>query len=271
MRARAFALLVLALVVESSVAQARPQRIASLNLCTDQLLLLLVEPQRIVSLSYWAVRPEASYYVDRVPPGIQLNHGRAEEVLPQHPDLILAGQFTDGRMVEALRRLGYPIEVVDVPTSLSQAEAHIRAFGALVGEPERAAHLIAAMQAREAQIRARRYRDAPLAVIYAANGVSAGGGTLMNEILDVVGLRNLAAELGMQGYGQLSLESLVAARPDMLVLEWRSEQTDAVAQGILHHPAMQALARHARRVVLPPRLTVCVGPMVFDAMEQLLP
>ena len=52
-------LLILALCW-SGMAQAKPQRIVSLNLCTDQLLLQLVEPERIAALTYLSDDPRQS-------------------------------------------------------------------------------------------------------------------------------------------------------------------------------------------------------------------
>ena len=59
------------------------QRIASLNLCTDLMLLELVERERIVSLTYWAADPAMSYLAERAV-GIPLNHSLVEEIVPQH-------------------------------------------------------------------------------------------------------------------------------------------------------------------------------------------
>ena len=195
------------------------QRIASLNLCTDLLLLELVERERIVSLTYWAADPELSYLADRAV-GIALNHSLAEEIVPREPDLVLAGQYSDVQVVSILRRLGYPVAVLDVPLTLAGMHEHILEFGALVGEPQRARQLADTIdrQLREAAA-SRPQGPAPLAAIYSPQGVSPGLETLMNDLLMLAGYRNLAAELGIVSYGTLSLEELVMAQPDVLILD----------------------------------------------------
>lgn len=263
----------LALMLWGGVAAAAtpPQRIASLNLCTDQLLLMLVDRSRIASVSYWAVKPDASYMAEEAA-GLPINHGLAEEIVPLQPDLVIAGRYTDTGSINLLRRLGYRVEIVEVPTSLTETAAHIREVANLVGEPEAGEALLARMQQRMDRLQKKAASRPPrLAAVYAPNGISAGRGTLIDEMLHMAGLRNLAAERGMQGYGHLPLEQLLAARPDVLVLDSpTTSNRDSLAHHYLQHPALARGLAHTVRVDLPPRLSVCVGPMVVDALERLV-
>lgn len=254
-------------------ALAAPQRIASLNLCTDQLLLMLVERERIVSVSHWAHRPESSYMVAAAR-GIPANGGLAEEVVPLAPDLIITGRFSQGAVTNLLRQLGYPVVVTEVPRTLAEGRRSVLDFGALVGAEDAAAALVAAMDARLAAIDAVVAADPqrPLAAVYAPNGVTAGAGTVMHDVVSRAGMRNLAAELGVVGYGQLPLERLIAAAPDVVVLDATAapQAAESMAHRYLRHPALQALLAQARVVTLPPPLSVCVGPMTIDAIERLV-
>ncbi|MBK9079818.1 MAG: hypothetical protein IPL91_12170 [Hyphomicrobium sp.] len=94
-----------AFVLASAEAAEPPRRIVSLNLCTDQLLLDLVEPERIAGVSYLATDPTLSADAVRLEPFKKLK-GTAEEVLALHPDLVIAGEYTTGATVDLLRRLG---------------------------------------------------------------------------------------------------------------------------------------------------------------------
>ncbi|MEP5764938.1 MAG: ABC transporter substrate-binding protein [Halieaceae bacterium] len=246
------------------------QRIASLNLCTDLLLLELVEPERIVSLSYWAADPDLSYLAERAS-GLTLNHSLVEEIVPQQPDLVLAGQYSDVQVVALLRRLGYPVAVMDVPLTLAGMRAHILEFGELVGEPERAlaladqidAGLAAAAPTLDSASR-------PLAAVYGPQGVSPGRDTLMNDLLYLAGYRNLAAELGVSSYGTLSLETLVRAEPDVLVLDNLANSGDSIAHRAMRHPVLRRQFAEAQLLHLPASLSVCVGPTVVTAVQRLV-
>lgn len=267
-------LLVLAsvLVVATAAADSSPQRIASLNLCTDQWLLLLLPRERIASVSEWAQRADSSYMAAAAQ-GLPVNYGLAEGVLPQQPDLILAGEFNDHAMVAMMRQLGYRVEIVRVPRNLAEAQRFILEFGDLVGARPAAQALVTDMQLRLARI-AEQVGDRPagLAAVYSPNGMSAGRGTVMEEILARAGWRNLGSELGLNGYGQLPLEQLIRSQPDLLVLDTTAEPAGgtSLAHAYLDHPALKVLPSGARRLVLPPPLSVCVGPMTIDAIETLM-
>ena len=61
----------------------------SLNFCADQLLLQLVEPSRIVSLSFLSLT-SGKPYISAESAHLPVNYGTLEEVLAAKPDLVLA-------------------------------------------------------------------------------------------------------------------------------------------------------------------------------------
>ncbi len=93
----------------------KPRRIASLNVCTDQLLLILGLRRRLVSVTFLAADPSSSAMPGAVR-GLNLNRGRAEEILTLRPDLVLAGATAATPTVQLLRRLGHRVVVVPLAT-----------------------------------------------------------------------------------------------------------------------------------------------------------
>src|SRR5215475_12097748 len=81
-----------------------PRRIVSLDLCTDQLVLELVQPDRIAAVTHLAADPAVSAIPEKAR-GIPITHGNAEDVLRYDPDLVLAGPFGVASTVDLLRRL----------------------------------------------------------------------------------------------------------------------------------------------------------------------
>ena len=71
---------------------AAPQRIMSLNICTDQLLLALAPEKRIASLTFLAREKQPLRYWPQAA-RIPVNYGSAEDVLAVRPDLVLTGPF----------------------------------------------------------------------------------------------------------------------------------------------------------------------------------
>src|SRR5690625_20342 len=252
-------------------AEERPARIASLNLCTDQLVLMLVDRQRIASLTVLADRPESSYMA-ALAEGIPGNQGLAEEEVPLAPDLVIATSFTDPLRLALLRRLGIRVERVDPPGRLDEVAAHLREVAEMVGEQARGEELVAAMEERLEALRSQAAARPPRrAAVYGPNGVTAGAGTMLDDLMTAAGLRNLAAEQGGVGYRHLALEQLLAWQPEVLVLE-AAEATGgaSLAHRPVPHPALRALRQQLVTVALPAPLADCVGPMVVDALALLV-
>jgi iron complex transport system substrate-binding protein len=244
---------------------AKPQRIVSLNLCTDQLVLLLVEPERIASVTWLAHDPAVSVLHERAG-RVPANYARAEEVVRAAPDLIVAGRYTSGPTLAALRRLGVKMTLFELPSSLDDIRGQIRQMGELVEEPARAEAEIAELDRRIAQAQADAPPQRPEAALLGTGGSTAGPGSLEHEVLTAAGYANLAVRLGINGYASLKLERLVLAAPDRLVFQPSYGDLPSLASERAHHPAL----RHIRqRLNVPSRLWMCPGPGIAQAAERL--
>jgi iron complex transport system substrate-binding protein len=247
-----------------------PQRIVSMNLCTDQLLLLLVDKARIASLSYFATDPAYSWLAPQAQ-GIPGNRGQAEEVLAFEPDLILTSQFSATLAANLLERLGHPVQRLGFAATLDEVYTQIRQVAAWTDSTARAESLIGELQmaiAHEQQVLLPQLRGKS-AVFFAANGFSYGANSLQDAFLASLGLRNVAAEAGLYGPAQLSLEVLLAAEPDFLVTDRRRALDAQLAYPLLQHPALAALSERTRVLELPDTLFQCAGPQLVDAYRTL--
>lgn len=234
LRALAFGL---ALVAGPLGAQEPPQRVVSMNLCTDQFALMLAAPDQLVSVSYISADPVTSPLADlaaRYP----LNHGSAEEIYLLAPDLVLADPWTDPAALAMLRRLGIAVVQVDGVRQLSDIPARLRRFGELLGRQTEAEALIGQFETDLAALSAP--QDGPRAVIYFPNGYSLGEGSLSHEILTRAEFRNIATELTPSATGQIALELLVMAAPDLIIRD-RPYPGASRAEELMHHPALAAL------------------------------
>lgn len=248
-----------------------PRRVVSMNLCTDQMALLLAAPGQVVSVSKLARDPAMSNMAEEAAV-LPVNWGRAEEILALEPDLVVAGTYTTRATVDLLRRLGFRVETFAPETSFADMRAHVTRMGALLGREARAAEVIAALDADLAAIAAARPAEAerPLAVAYYAGGRTAGTGTLVDEAMRTAGLRNLAVERGIAGSGVLPLETLVAARPDVVIGSIPDRRGPALAHQNYRHPALAAATAPAGGMVaIDDRLTICGGPFTLDAVRDL--
>ncbi|MGP1395093.1 MAG: ABC transporter substrate-binding protein [Inquilinaceae bacterium] len=244
------------------------RRVVSLNLCTDQLLVLLADRSAVASVSFVAADPSLSYVADRTA-GLALNHGNTEEILPLDPDLVLAGTFTARPAVALLKARGLTIVDVGLAESFDAIRAQTRSVARALGVPERGEALLTAMDARLAATADTAAGPRPSAVLYQANGFTAGAGTLPDAVLNAAGFRNVAADAGLTGYGFLSLERLIAADPDVLVMEDAGAEAPSLAHALLRHPALRDLGAARRPAAIPAGTLACGGPFTAEAVTAL--
>ena len=264
MSARRFNLcaVALALVGATNALADTPGRVVSINLCTDELALLLAAPGQILSVSKLSADP--AYDVD-VPDGVAINGGMAEEVHALSPDLILAGAYSGGATGDMLKRLGHPVEVFQPAASLNDIRANLRQMGALLGREGAAETAIAQFDADLAALQDNGPR--PRAALWFANGYAPGPATLAGQILDAAGYANIAVEAGISGTGFLSLEELVLLDPDVIVTG-QSYPGSSRAEDIMRHPVVAAL-NGTKSAPVTDRDWVCGTPRILRAVKSL--
>lgn len=257
-----FCALVMALCPGS--ASAKPRRIVSLHLCADQYLLEFADPAAILSVSYLARDPALSPQAEaarRVP----VNRGGAEEALVLRPDLVLIGRYTAPVTRDLLTRFGVPLVEVDVPNDLDGVRRTTRMVTSALGEADRGEAAIAAMDALLERTRARpEPPDAkrPVAAVFEANGLTLGRGTLLDALMTLAGLDNLAARLNLDHYQYLGVERLVLAAPDLVIIGSDRRPGDSLGQSITRHRAIAALLNGAPPARLGDPALACPTPRV---------
>jgi len=243
------------------------ERVVSINMCADQLLLALAEPGQIAGLSPYAGDTRLSFMADQAGDH-RAGIGTAEQVVQLDPDLVIAGRFTRRATRDMLSRLGYEVMLLDPARSIDESIAQIGTVAARLGAHDKGAAMIADIRAAmsEASVSA---DDGPSAAIYQRRGWVTGGATLSEELLALAGLANHGAALAPGRGGFVTLEHLVRTPPDVLVVADDSPTADDQGSALLAHPALNALFPPERRLVLPERLTVCGGPSLPAAIRWL--
>lgn len=244
-----------------------PQRIVSINLCTDQLVVDLVERERIAGLSRLAADPVLSAVADRVE-GLRLLRGRAEEVLALKPDVVLTTAYSTPEVVALLRRLGVRVVVIDMASDLDGIRKAIRTVAEAVGGEARGEELIASFD-RRIEAAAPRSTHRPTALAYQINSLTSAPGGLMDAALKAAGFRNVAGVRPLGPAGRLPLESLVAHPPDLVVLAHDPAQFRTVMADNLRHRAFRSLLTRRRHVHVPMPLWLCGTPAIAGAIEEL--
>ena len=253
-----------------AAAPAHPQRVASMNLCTDSMLFELARPEQVISVTTLSRDPDVSYFAARSR-DVHVNRGLAEEVIELQPDLVLTGVHTASGANDLLRRLGFNVLSFEPALDLDTFRASFRRLAAAIGASVRAERLLATMDRRIELSRQRTPTARPTAIIYRPNGFSPGFRSLAHDMLVAAGFRNLAQDFGIEYGGFVPLERLVVAAPDFVLLDANPTDSPALADAILIHPALlkQRDRKHLRRIEIAEKYWTCGGTFIAEAIEHL--
>jgi len=253
---------------QSTAGAAERPSFASINVCTDQLLLSIADDAQILGLSPYARDPARSWSAAEARRFPRLS-GEAEDVLILRPDIVLAAQFTKRSTRELLKEQGFRVVEFDTVTSVQDVKDQVAEVGRLAGHPDRAAQIVARIDAALARARTLTARERFRVLAVSRRGWISGRDSLTSSLLEAVGLANAASEIGIRSGGFAALEAIIQARPDFLVLSEDSPVAEDQGQAFLLHPALERLYPAAKRLVIPERLTVCGGAMLADAIDRL--
>jgi iron complex transport system substrate-binding protein len=242
----------------AGAAEAAPHRVASLNLCTDELLLSLADARQIASVTYLAQQPE-EFPLWRQARAYPKNDGSLISVVRYRPDLVLTMGGSGRDSARIAQRLG--IKVLNLPYPQS-----LRDMQAMIG---RVAHVLdrdavgRAIVARIEQLKRSRPAASIDTIWLGEGGLTLRAQSLGAEWMRLVGLRQRAVP-----GDRVTLEQLVAAPPAVLLRsDYRSGQYSA-EQRWLAHPLVQR-AHAARTIRTDGRPWTCLGPPMIDEILRL--
>ncbi|MCI5836744.1 MAG: ABC transporter substrate-binding protein [Veillonellaceae bacterium] len=191
-----------------------PQRIAGIGVSTDDVLLRLVGPERMVTIS--ALPPNLPELAARIPNRLDSS---AEGLLALQPDLVIVPDWFGEEKVDQLRKVGLLVYLYRTPRNTEEISDFIREMGDLVQNPAGATELVTEFQGKLTAAQ-ENYRAAgvpkKVAVFYSANGVNGGAGSLFDSLCAAACLENGAAQVGLGAYDTMTKEQLVALDPDLI-------------------------------------------------------
>lgn len=231
-----------------------PQRIVSLDLCTDWMLALHARPEQIAAISPRLRR--AGVAQTAAAESWPVHDATLESIMSLQPDLVISGEFNSLPLRRRLAVLGVRVEALPFPQTLHDIVAYEQRLLALIGKAD--------TPARMPQLAPARGGTAPRLLLLGANGIGTGTGTMENEVLRAAGWRNYTEA---QGYVKLDLERIVADPPDAIL--WAAPTHPALAYRFAQHPVLRQLAPSPHWIETDDWRWECPGPWTWGLIEQL--
>ncbi|HEV2747486.1 MAG TPA: ABC transporter substrate-binding protein [Allosphingosinicella sp.] len=239
-------------------ADAAPRRVASLNLCTDELLLMLAAPDQIVSVTHLGRQPAETPLwrrARRYPP----NDGSLLSVVALRPDLVVTMGGGARDRLGIARRLGVGTLDLPFPRTLGDTETGIKRMAAALGRPAAGRLVLARLD------RLKRSRPAaPVEAIWlGGGGRSMAAAGLGAQWMALAGFRQRPLKGDI-----VSLEHLLVRPPRVLLRsDYRGGQYSG-EQRWLSHPLARGTGR-SRTILTDGRPWTCMGPLMIGEVERL--
>jgi iron complex transport system substrate-binding protein len=258
------AALVLAVALPVAAAPPPPRRVASMNLSADEVLVEILPPERLVSVTRWADEVGTSNIVGRVPPSVfRIQKVDMERLVGLAPDLVVVSEYTDPDFLRLLERSGIRHHRMKGLRSLAGVRAAILDLGRAVGAAEQAAPLVARFDATLREIDRRLAGAKRTRVLYWAGGMTAGGDTAIGALIEQAGGINVGREMGVAGIAPPGAERAFVTDPDVvLVGTWPLAVESLKRDPLL---AQMRAVREGRIVVMPNELLVALSQYTADA------
>ena len=201
----------------------KPQRILTVSAGTDELMLGLVEPERMAAINESLADREHTnipWVCDRIPTVIPRSPS-VEQIAALRPDLVVVTPWMSRENIDAIRELNVPVLVCKSAATMEDIHDNIRLYAAAVGEVERGEKLIGMMEEKLAEIRAKvekvpeekKHKSIALISIMVNYG---GAGCTFDELCRYTDSINAKAAAGNRMGQEMTKEQLVAANPDYL-------------------------------------------------------
>ena len=241
---------------------AKPQRILTLSLGTDEILLGLVEPERIAAVNQLLddpVNSNVTALASRF--SRKLSNPSVEEIAALQPELVILPDWGEAAKADALRDLGIHVVVCYGAKSVDEIKANIRLIAQAVGEEERGSSLIAQMDSKLAEIAAKTEAipsaERKSVVLLSVMSTYGGSGCVFDDVCRLAAVCNGRAAAGIPNGQPMGKEELVKIDPDILLLPTYNNHGSFDVEGFrrsyLEDPSLQTMRAIRLRNLKEPR------------------
>lgn len=248
-----------------TVLEKRPERIVSIGPSNTEFLFALGAGARVVGVDDFSNFPAEALSKEKVG-GVKVS---LEKVVSLRPDLVVTVKFSDGT-IEGIVSSGIPVLVID-PQRLLDVPRTAVLLGTAVGADGQA--LASDIERKLEALRARTSTITPKPRVFhevdasdPAKPFTVGPGSFIDELITVAGGVNIAARTG-SAYPQLSVEEIVSADPEVIVLG--DADYGVTAEQVAARPGWSGVAavRNGRVMPVSGDLVSRPGPRVVEAAE----
>ncbi len=256
----------------SVVLNGTAQRIISMAPSVTEILYAVGAGDQVVGREQFSDYPPEAAKVTDI--GATYEALNTELIVSLKPDLILTTEINAPEQVKTLEDLGLTVYYMKNPTTIEEMYDDMELVAQLTGHETEAAAAIETLKARVAAVDEKIMPlSSGISVFYEVDATdpskpfTAGKGTFITLLIERAGGYNIASDT--DGYPQLSLEQVVAADPNFIILG--DAKWGTTPESIAQRPGWENLSAVKNGQVVPfnDDLVSRPGPRMVDGLEQL--
>ena len=248
----------------------KAERVVSLAPSNTEILFELGLEEKIVGVTEYCDYPKQALETNNVG---AITEPNVEEIIELEPDLVVAAGINPMDIVDRLEELGITVVGFE-PENISEIFTTIDNIAQLTGQQQEAKTVLKDLNERKAQVVETveaevDERPTVFYEIWKEPLTTAGGGTFINDIIELAGGENIAADAGEQ-WPQFSLEVLLAENPDIYLSSEHSWTNEVTKESILNRDNYDNLTaiQEERVAVLDQDLLSRGGPRIITGLEK---
>jgi iron complex transport system substrate-binding protein len=252
-------------------AERPPERIVAASVFSAEVLLEIVPRERIVGVSVVAADARWCLVADKAQ-GLPVVGQSPEELLAARPDLVITDPFTERQTQEVLESVGVAVLRTAEAADYEGIAANIRLLGEVTRCEKAAEALILKMDERLAALDRRQEAVAGWRLMTVNGSLDTyGAGSLFDAAVRAAGAEHVPAAAGMGPYQTIDEETLLAWRPDGLVVADVAYEQSTVPGWLLARKGVALLPalRLGRVVRLPSALLASTSHHAVGVAEAL--
>ena len=201
--------------------------------------------------------------------GFELN---IEKIISLNPEMVFAHEMllgSSGEGLEQIRDAGVPVIVVDNAEDFEETYATIEMIGQVTDKVDEANKIIEGMKAQVEEVvektaKAEKERTVFIETSDAPDIYTPGSGTFVQEMLDMIGAKNMVAE---EGWIMIDPEEIVNENPDVIVVMYNAPD---IVQSVKNRAGFDTVTAVTDNMVIQvdENLTSRTGPRLADGLEE---
>lgn len=255
---------------------APPQRIHTLSLGHDEIIVALIGAGRLAGIGSFTADPVYSNIAAEVKDVPKVTRD-AEKVLGLNPDLVIASKFTRQDLLDRIKGAGVPVARTSLESSSLGNIPNILLLGYMLGAEGRALALASEIKERIVFVGLKVEKVPPASKVRALSIAkfadtidAAGSNSTEGGILTAAGADNAAAQAGIDGHKNISVESIAAMDPDVIILTQPADSGEKFRDELYAAPALAHVkaVKNKRIVVGVPRYYTTLSHWNVRGIEE---